>query len=132
MKSLELMIERGYNCIIDVHQMATAYRTLAICQRLVGLSIEDSISNIDIALHIYADVSSINGVAVTILYKAAVLLLDYNENGNVGSLEDAENILKMAQKLIFECGLKNIISVLYLYIYFVYLLKWGRKDKAFI
>lgn len=106
-KCIERIVRKNYDGILDVNQINTAYRTLALCQSILGENISMVIYNIDIALKNYADVSSISGVAMTLLYKAMVYLMDYRLNGNIESLCYASDILDNAYRIIFECKLKK-------------------------
>ncbi|MCM1245277.1 MAG: SIR2 family protein [Roseburia sp.] len=120
-ESIQLIIEGGYDCVIDIHQIMTAYRTLALCQSLLDIDVQECIKNIDIALYAYADVSSINGVVLTILYKAIILLLDYKDKKNIESLIKARNDLKAVRKLFQECGLKKYYKrLIFVYIFYIF------------
>lgn len=97
----------GYDYVLDVHQISTAYRSLALCQALLGEPIEDTMDNLSVALNNYADISSVNGVAMTLIYEALVYLIDFKNNKNFRSLRHAEDILWKVYFVVFRCGLKK-------------------------
>ena len=70
----------GYDSVIDVNQINTAYRSLALSQSLLRKEdIQKINSYLDMALENYIDVSSLNGVAICLLYKSMVWLKDYSK-----------------------------------------------------
>lgn len=119
---LELIIKGNYDFVIHIHQITTAYRSLAICQALLGLEFENSIDNINIALHMYADVSSINGISMTLLYKLIILLLNYKYSKNTELLNEARNVLRITRKVIYKCGLKKYYKrFIIVYIFYIFI-----------
>lgn len=128
---IERIVRKSYDCILDVNQINTAYRTLALCQSILGENINVVIHNIDISLRNYADVSSISGVAMTLLYKAMVCLMDYRINGNTGSLYYASDILDNAYRVIFECKLKKYYKRYRIARLWYYILKICRVRHLF-
>lgn len=100
----EYIIQEGYDAVLEVNQINTAYRSLALCQALKNL-IKKSLINLKIALDNYADISSINGVVLTELNTSLVLIIDYCLNLNPKSLEKADTKLITSQKLINKLGL---------------------------
>lgn len=127
---LGIILKGGYDYVIDVRQICTAYRTLALCQVILGEDIAVAINNLNIALENYADISSVNGVGKILIYKALVYLIDYRNEKNYNSLKQVENILKRVKPLIFKCGLKKYYSSYYFVkIYWIVLnsSKWLNK-----
>lgn len=110
---LQTILQGRYDYVIDVHQISTAYRSLGLCQALLGGHIEDAIDNLSAALNNYIDISSVNGVAMTLIYEALVYLIDYKNNKNFKSLERAEDILFQVYFVIFRCGLKKYYNRYY-------------------
>lgn len=95
----EYIIQEGYDAVLEVNQINTAYRSLALCQAFNNM-IEKSLINLKVSLDNYADISSINGVVLTELYNSLVLIIDYCLNQKSNSLEKAEIKLNNSKKLI--------------------------------
>ena len=106
-RCLSEIIAAGYDAILEVNQINTAYRTLALCQSILKEEIGGIIENIDVSIRNYADVSSLNGVAMTLLYKAMVYLMDYEYNCDLESMKSAGMILKQAHEVIHGCKLRK-------------------------
>lgn len=104
---LQTILQGGYNYVIDICQINTAYRSLALCQVLLGRPVEDAINNLSTALYNYADISSVNGMTMTLIYEALVYLIDWKNNKNFQSLKKVEDILSQVHFVIYRCGLKK-------------------------
>lgn len=131
MECLRLIKDGGYNCVMEVNQINTAYRSFALCQSLLHLENDNIINNLEIALNSYADVSSINGVTLTILYKILILLLDFYYNNNIESFNNARDILKVFQKLYYKSGLKKYNKhFVFMYVFYIYV-RISRRKKIY-
>lgn len=107
-EGLEKIIDAGYDSVIDVNQINTAYRSLALSQSLLRKEdIQKINSYLDIALENYIDVSSLNGVAICLLYKSMVWLKDYEYNHIYESLDNANKNWTLASKVIFKGKMKK-------------------------
>lgn len=128
-KCCEFIINGGYDFVVDVNQINTAYRTLALCQIMTYQSVNVSNNNINKALENYIEVSSLAGIVMTMVYKSLIWMIDYSIRYDYNSLLIARQNFKTSYKIVFECQLLKYVKYcyairgLYWYLKFISLFK---------
>lgn len=109
---LEKIIEVGYNTVLDVNQINTAYRSLAICYALLDENEKSAFENLNTAIFNYSDISSIDGIVGGYIYKIYVCIIYFINKKNTIYLKKAYKNLYAIKEYVHSIKMKKYYSVL--------------------
>ncbi len=130
-KCLDEIIEAGYDAVFDVNQINTAYKTRGACYVLLNHEIAEATKDFDTAILNYADISSIGGIASTLIYKSISYLIYYKASPCKEYFEKAKQSIRFAQKIVYIGKLnryKRHIKILWMMLFELKLTTWRKND----
>ena len=110
---LKKIVDEGYDIVLEVNQINTAYRSLAICYAFLENERELIFKYLDKALFNYADVSSIDGIIGVYIYRTVSNLILYTKNYKLQLLENAITNFEMVKNYVFAIRMKKYYKTIY-------------------
>ncbi len=110
---LKKIVDEGYDIVLEVNQINTAYRSLAICYAFLENERKLIFKYLDKALFNYADVSSIDGIIGVYIYRTVSNLILYTKNYKLQLLENAITNFEMVKNYVFAIRMKKYYKTIY-------------------